>query len=461
MTQGLLSRGDRVLAAVSGGADSVALLLVLHALSERVGFSVQAFHLNHKLRAGAGKDERFVGALCRRLGVACTVRRARVRAISRELGLALEEAGRATRYDALLQVAQKTGSNRVATGHNADDNVETVLLNLVRGTGMNGLCGIPAMRPLRKTRSSIEDVSETRGWFSAEREPQVTVIRPLLDVQRVEIETFLNKHGISWCSDSSNTDIEFRRNALRHRVVPELKKMNVELATVVGRTCRLLRAEDRFLDEQAAAKLRRLVEREDGDVVLDIDELLICPVALRRRMIRMLIPGLDSTSVDAVLGLASRGVPGRLSMARGWVAWNENGRLILENSQSPGRFRQCEVPVPGKVRIPELGVELVTEIAGKACTRQDPKCPRPSSESRREVFDLQEIRLPLVARPRMAGDRMVPFGGTEKKLKEIMIDDKVPLRRRNRLPVLSDQQGILWVVAARIAPGSAPPHARC
>ena len=216
--------GGVMLVAVSGGRDSVCLLHYLAAMPR--DFSVAAAHLDHGQRPTAGRDVAFVEELCRELDVPLTVERADVPALARERGVGLEEAGRMARYDFFRRTADRLGAQRIATAHHAADQAETVVLNLVRGTGMQGLAGIPPVRG--------------------------RIVRPLLETSREDIETYLEVHRLSHVEDETNRDTALRRNLLRREVMPRLAELHDGAAANICRTAELLRQEDAFLDSLAA-----------------------------------------------------------------------------------------------------------------------------------------------------------------------------------------------------------------
>jgi tRNA(Ile)-lysidine synthase len=195
----MLPKGGTILAAVSGGADSMCLLHVLINLSARYDLRIEAAHFNHMLRGDeSDRDERFVLGECEKLGVPCHVGRGDVSAYARESGMGTEEAGRKLRYDFFYETAKKIGASRIATAHNGDDNCETVIMNMLRGTGLTGLCGIPPVRGI--------------------------VIRPLLTVTRSGIEEYLRENNIPHVEDSTNRSDDYTRNRIRHRVIPALRR---------------------------------------------------------------------------------------------------------------------------------------------------------------------------------------------------------------------------------------------
>lgn len=279
----LLEPGNRVLVALSGGADSVCLFDLLLAARRELGIEVRAMHVNHRLRSAAADDEAAVRRLCTERGVELTVARRDVRRVAAVRGLSLEEAGREVRYEELERAARRLGCHRVALGHNAEDNLETILLNIVRGTGLSGVAGIPVRR----------------GVF----------IRPLLDIDRDSIRRHLVGRGIGWVEDESNRDPAFRRNLVRLQVLPALSVLNPAAAANARRLSRTLAAEDRFLDSRARECLDAVL-CGPGRGRVDTTKLGRYDEVLQRRAFRLLFPALDMAAVDRALDLA-RGRTGR------------------------------------------------------------------------------------------------------------------------------------------------------
>ncbi len=302
---GLLPRGSKVLVAVSGGADSVCLLHLLRSVAGRRRLALTGFHLNHRIRPEAGRDERFVRGLFERAGLDCRVVWSDVRGYARRHRLGLEEAGRELRYRHMTRVAKRLGCDRVALGHTADDNLETMVLNLVRGAGPHGLAGIPVRR----------------GIF----------VRPMLDIERAALVGYLAAAGAEWVEDETNADPGFRRNRVRLNVIPELRAINPAAVANARRAARLLQQEDEYLAGLAAAALAGAVRRGRGRTLIDTRKLESYNPVLMRRIVKMLVPGLDAAAVERVLEFLGRG----------------SGRLVLAGAT----LRHCGRTEPGMVEV--------------------------------------------------------------------------------------------------------------
>ena len=295
--------GGVLLCAVSGGRDSVCLLHYLAAIAPQRGFTVAAGHLNHQMRPEARRDEDFVRELCRTLGVAFYTEAAPVYETAARWGLGVEETGRRLRYEFLFRTADAIGADRIATAHHAQDQAETVLLNLLRGTGPEGLGGIPPVRG--------------------------RIVRPLLQTSRAEIEDYLQENGLSHVEDSTNEDTHYARNRLRRELWPQLETINPALTKAIGRTAEILRRENDYLDTLAAERLP-----PEGAAV-ETAALLAAPEALRPRMVRLLLDRMPTgkkdvgaVHIEAVLTLAAGG-GGTLDLPAGLRAVCRKGRLRL------------------------------------------------------------------------------------------------------------------------------------
>lgn len=386
----LLGRDDAVLVALSSGADSTALLAALATLRDlRLVGEIFALHVDHGLRAGGEADAACGREACERLSVPFESVRVTVGDGN------VQAAARRVRYAALRAAAARRGATRIATGHTLSDQAETFLLRALRGAGARGLASIPPRRGM--------------------------IVRPLIDVSREEVVGFLRQEGFRWREDPSNASPRFARNALRLRLVPILREIEPRFERALARAADLLRDDDRALALRAKAHLR------DGAPLI-LPAMMVEPRAVRRRAIRALwrresggMRALPAAQVDAVLSLCRRGRPGRLSLPRAIEARVAYGQLSI-GPRSPSLGPRTPVPVhgPGTYRLGRVLVEV--ELESGAST--------------------DAVQWPLFLRGRLPGDRIRPErsrGG--KKLKEWLIDRKVPREQRDRLVVLADEEG--------------------
>jgi tRNA(Ile)-lysidine synthase len=438
----MLRKGDHVLVGLSGGADSVALLAVLNRLCPACGVALTAAHFNHKTRASeSDRDEAFVRTLCKSVGVDLIC--GSLKNAKRQRGISMEDFLRRKRYGFLEKARLKAGATRIALGHHQGDQAETVLMNVIRGAGLNGLSGIPPVRH------------------------EGTFIRPLIDCSRLEIVDYLAAEGLTFVDDSSNTDERFLRNRIRFSLMPELEKQfNPAIAETLCRLADVIRTENDYMREQTQIRLSRWREGRDQDNPLEvpIGELTSLHPALQRRAILEIARDLSAEDaaiglehVKAVLDMAgganpggSLDLPGGLRVGRTYdllefrsvsQPGGRSRRGVPEDSWEPFRF---EVPIPGMVRIP--GVTMSIRF------RELRKVQSVLSTERKAYLDMERIAFPLVVRNLLPGDRIQPLGmkGT-RKLKSVFIDEKIPRENRGRIPVVADGISVLWVPGVRLS----------
>jgi tRNA(Ile)-lysidine synthase len=356
---GLLPEGSGVLAAVSGGADSVCLLDLLRLAQPQLKLRLAAFHLNHGLRGTAARDEEFVRKLCREWRVELVVARADVAGYAKRRRIGIEEAGRELRYRHLERVARKLRRGVIALGHTANDNLETMLLNLARGAGPRGLAGIPVQRFSEinhkgtKTRSGrfchSEEAADEESRLSPilggiphsvrndtearDGRAGIRFVRPLIDIERDKLEQHLRARGIEWVEDESNLDVNYRRNLLRREVVPVLVRLNANAVANARRAAQLLAEEGEFLDVLAEAAGRDVAEFGKGRVRIDLLKFKAYNNILKRRILKRVLPELDSRAVERVLQFCNRDTGGRLTLTRGVRAHRRRGTIEFEHSK--------------------------------------------------------------------------------------------------------------------------------
>ena len=398
----LLPPGAGVVCAVSGGADSVCLLHLLRSLAPELGLRLRAAHYNHQLRgAEADEDEAFVQTLCRQWDVPLVTGRGDVAALAKASGQGIEAAARQARYAFLLEAA---GSDLIATAHTADDNAETMLINLVRGSALTGLAGIPAKSG--------------------------QIVRPLLRWTRQDVLDYLARNGLSHREDSSNAEDAYLRNRIRHQVLPLLQQENPSLVPAMDRLAQQIRQDDAYLDACAARALADLRTRRGLNCAV-LPEL---PEALQGRVVLQWlkdVSGLTHAHVDAVLALAASQHPsGQFSLPGGWVVRREYAQLVLEKSDAFTEILpEVLLAVPGVTQWGDWRIRTVFDT------------PDPTLDPAHTLaLDYDLLALPLVVRPRRTGDRILLPGG-EKQLKKLMIDLKLPAASRARLPVIADRNG--------------------
>jgi tRNA(Ile)-lysidine synthase len=413
----MLAGGERVLVAVSGGADSVALLYLLRELAAPWRLALHAVHVDHGLRPDSGADAAFVEALGRRLGVPVEVV-----AVTVDRRGSLEAAARTARYAALRATAARLDAARIAVAHTADDQAETVLMRLLAGAGVRGLAGIPPVRG--------------------------RIIRPLLDLRREELCGALAAAGLDWRDDPSNRDLRFLRNRIRHEALPLLgARADVDVVAALGRVARLARETTAALDRVAGDALDRLAVAAPGSLVLPLTDLRALPRPVAAEVLREAAARLGSRAPLRAWG--HRGLarilavpPPRRPFRLGGVAVEVSiGRVRLAR-EAPVALPPRPLTVPGTVVLPEIGRLLEARLVSAS------GYPVPRDASR-VAFDADRLSGPLVVRARRAGDRLVPFGGGERRLKAVLIDARVPRWERARIPVVAAAGEIVWLAGLR------------
>ncbi|PYX22364.1 MAG: tRNA lysidine(34) synthetase TilS, partial [Acidobacteria bacterium] len=357
----LLNPGDRVGVAVSGGADSVALLRLLLELRTELGVVLSVVHFNHKLRGSeADADEQFVADLASRNKLEFRSETGDVATYSAEKRLSIETAAREMRYGFFRRLLIEGRMNRVATAHTLDDQAETVLLKVARGAGTRGLAGI------------YPQLSVSSSQFSAGRQASVagrqqvcaSIVRPLLGVRRKELEAYLIAEGQSWREDSSNRDLRHARNRVRHGILPRLERnLNPAVREILAETAEIARAEEEYWNAEVGRILEAAGRRlRDTGATVGLRSFAGLPLALQRRLARAAAENfglrLEFRHVEEILELISNGCPGKAALPDGWMASIDKGELKFEPapqiSESIHDYRYL-LPVPGKVPVPETG----------------------------------------------------------------------------------------------------------
>ena len=420
----LLSPGDSVLLGLSGGADSTCLLMVLHALRERYRLAIRAVYVNHNLRPDETPAEAaFCRSLCEGLGIAFTHCSVDVVPFSKARRMNLQEAARELRYQAFQDAAREVGADRIALAHTADDQAETFIMRLARGAGPAGLSGMPVRRG--------------------------NIVRPLIEVQRSEIDCFLKGRRVVPVIDSSNLKEDYFRNAVRMSVMPILKRSNPDLLHSICRTMTILQEEERYFEVLVTKTLMKLISRKTGRRI----ELFLSPmesldrVILRRVLRRAILEteglrGIGFGHIEDIIRLVRQGAAGsRLMLPRGIRVIREYALLVI-TSEEPVRIAECQLAVPGETVIFGAGVVLTASI--------DQHAERMGDGRSTVVLDADRVKLPLAVRPRRAGDSFHPLGfGRTKKIQDLFVDLKVPRDERDSVPLVTSGDDILWVAGFR------------
>ena len=440
----MLAPDDSVLIAVSGGPDSITLAHVLHTLTAEQPRRLAIAHLNHGLRQkDSDRDAEFVAELAGRLDIPYYMEKKDVHHFQRNARLSLEEAARKVRYRFFEETAARYGYNKIAIGHHGNDNAELVLMNLLRGSGPLGLSGIAPVRDGK-------------------------IIRPLIQLKRYEIVDYIADQKLSFVTDASNTDLSFRRNRIRHRLIPELEKSyNPAIIETLNRLGAIMRAEDQWLENLLDNEFNNCISVKGPDAVsIDLDQFQEVAAAAKRRIIRRVILSVKKdlrritlAHIDAILKLIDKHPrAGCLSLPAGIRAILGPAGLTITNSQSDASVifdgsngsavvqYQYTITPPGALSVQEAGVTIrLSEIGA------DDLPDFITAGKNLAFFDMNSLRFPLVVRNIRPGDRFSPLGvnGTQ-KVKKYFIDNKVPGSRRRLCPLLLSAGKIIWIAGHRI-----------
>ncbi|GAX88646.1 tRNA lysidine(34) synthetase TilS [Effusibacillus lacus] len=446
---GLFANGERIVVGVSGGADSVALLNILHELAKETGYGLHVAHVEHGLRGRESlADAEFVQQLCNKLGLPFHIDRPDVKSFAREHGMSTQVAARELRYRFFLKIAHKVDAPKIALAHHADDQAETVLMRILRGTSISGLAGISILRKFG----------------------HVEIARPLLYVWREEIEKFCQTANLEYRNDSSNALTDYFRNKIRLQLIPMLQsEYNENVKRTLIQLGELASEEDRYMKEQAASLLKTLIkERTDVRIAVSAEHLVRSPLALQRRAITLILYYLcghtnewEAKHIEQILALAQHPVPSaRIHLPNGIQAWREYQLLHIgteDRTVFPGDWQQTELMIPEMpayapakpflFEIPELAMRGSMQVKDGAIT------PASRWEA---AFDYEEVcGRKFIIRKRRHGDVIRPYGMQgSKKIKEILMEARIPKALRDTWPIWVLGDEIVWVTGIRRGQGA-------
>ena len=435
----LLESGDKVLVALSGGPDSVSLVHHLHRIAPEYDISLCAVHVNHMLRGRESDDDAaFAESLCRDLGVPAVVRRLDVPALCEVTGLGTQEAARRGRYDILVEEAHKAGAGKIAVGQNLDDQAETVLMRLFRGTGPDGLGGIWPKREIRTGDGS-----------------GLILIRPLLATSRDEIMDYIGRNNLQYRTDPSNFVPSYTRNKIRLKVMPHLREYNRQVDLAIARLAELVREEGEFLGELAGPLLERIEATETGARV-PVDVLRPLSRAGRRYVTRKAIEiargdlqrlGVDhiDAAISASLGETGAVVlPGRIRAGE-QAGWAE----FVVRTRPGAEWLPSTLQIPGEITIRAVQKRVTARVVAVDSLDTD---PLHNTDPNVAHLDFDKVQEPVTIRKRLNGDSFCPLGmDGSKKVKDFLISLKMEEGAKNRLLVFVDFSGrVIWLGGLRI-----------
>lgn len=415
-----------VLVGFSGGADSSVLLRLMKEKCEKSGIKLFAAHVNHGIRGEeALRDKEFCRSVCEKENIPFFSCDKDVPALAEKSGEGLEECARKIRYDFFAEIMENRSIDALATAHNADDNLETVLFYMFRGCGANGLGGIPPVRSFDGTRK---------------------IIRPLIYASKEEILNFAKKSGIDFVTDSTNTDTDYTRNYIRAEIVPRLKKICPSPEDAISKLCPAIRYDNDFIENSA----KEIIEKEQITNSASVNLLKSLPRAVCVRVLFHMCRNnsAEQVHINALTELVQKAVPhSRISLPENMTALIEDEKLIiLKDTEYSEKYadKKCfkyDI-VMGSNDIPEIGA--VAFVSGKLDETQAEKSKNIYKKFIYAALSFDKIKGQLYVRNRLDGDKYT-FGKISRKVKKLFCDAKIPLEERDKLPVFCDNDGIVWI----------------
>lgn len=432
----MISGSDIVVAGVSGGADSVCLLVILWELMKEMDFKLLAVHVHHGMREDADVDADYTQQLCRKLEIPFFLKKVDMKGYAKKNGISPEEAGRRLRYQAFEETAAKAAPGRsykIAVAHNNNDRAETLLFNLFRGTGLKGLGSI---RPVRER-----------------------IIRPLLCLDRTEIEKYLEGKNIEFCIDSTNSEDTYARNRIRHHIIPLAEEQICRnITSHLGDTADILAETEAFVQKRTASAYKRCsIGGAEKEIVLDLnifraEDPYLQKMLLLRCMEQLTPHRKDITKehIGALLELTGKDGCKEISLPYGLKAYKAYDRLVICSGPDIPEYPPISIPIPGEVMVPELGI-----LTFQYLSREEFFCKKGQiipEKTYTKWFDCDKITRVLLLRTRQTGDYLTINDTLQRKsVKEYMINEKIPKMQRERIYLLADGAHILWIPGYRIS----------
>jgi tRNA(Ile)-lysidine synthase len=430
-TNNMFNAGDIVVVAVSGGPDSICLLHILHRLKEEFKLTLYSAHINHCLRGEeADKDEAYVEEFCKELGIECFSRRIDINKLSQERGLSTESAAREARYEFFDEIVKKLGAQKVALAHNANDQAETVLMRIIRGTGMEGIVGIKAVR------GNI-------------------FIRPLINIKRESIEAYCEKNSLKPRIDKTNLESIYTRNKIRLELIPYIRKnFNSDIVMALNRLADTMSRDNDFLEGIAYEKFKKYCYVKAEKVIIDKEAFKEHEAVLTRVLrnaindIKGNLHNIEKIHIYDLISLQSAGTGKKINLPDNIIGFNnyENIEIFLNKTSDNKEEKIYPLYINEENRIEDYSFKVTMKLIS-----QNEKVGF-NEKSEVKYFDYDKIKGGITLRTRRNGDRFVPFGMKgSKKLKDLFIDLKIPQEERDRIPLICFGEDIAWIVGYRIS----------
>jgi tRNA(Ile)-lysidine synthase len=451
----MLSEDDCVLIGLSGGPDSVCLAVILDKVKKEFNLTLHAVYVDHGLRPDETENEKnFCREFCNKLGINFFSESVDVKSHSKRNRINIQEAARELRYMAYNNVAAQVQAKKIALGHNADDQAETLLMMLFRGSGRKGLSGIP---PVRNSGDRVQD-----SGFSAKN--NIVIIRPLIESERSEIEEFMLKNAGGYDNtpagaedrsprpfvvDSSNLKSDYFRNWVRLNVMNELKKKNPALIRNICRTMDIIREEDEYLEVIVTKTLMRLISRKSSDTIdLFLTPLLTIERPILRRVLRRALDateglrGISSVHIKDIISLIRTGASGDRKYLPGGIRVLRDYSILKVTSAPPVKIDDYEIDPPCDIVIREAGISIKALFEKKSPVQNENKYS--------VALDAEAMIFPLKVRHRKNGDFFYPRGfGGRKKLQDYFVDEKISRDERDSIPLIVSGNDIVWIAGYR------------
>ena len=423
----MITKQDHVLIGLSGGPDSVFLLQILSMLKPEYRLNISAAYIDHGLRPGDVPGEiEFCKNLCNSFDINFYTQSIDVKSYAQKQRMNIQEAARILRYGALDQISININAHKIAVAHNADDQAETVIMRLLRGAGPAGLSGIP---PVRKK-----------------------IIRPIIDIEREEIEKFLSEKNIPFIIDPSNASLKYLRNRIRHNLMPVIKSLSPQATKIISKTADILREENDYINVNVTKALMRLMSRRtDKSVELFCNPMEVLNLVILRRALRFVIDsvaglkGLTFDHIEDIVNLIKKGRSGdRIYLPKGIRAIKGYSTLTI-TAEPPGKLSTYKITEPHDIYLKESSIVLSL----KEIKRED---IQNLGDGKNTIYiDRDKIEFPLIIRARKPGDYFYPFGfGRRKKLQDFFVDEKVPRDERDTIPVIESKGEIICIAGYRL-----------
>lgn len=421
----LIEKGDKIVLGLSGGPDSVCLLHLLNRLKDVLDIEVYAAHLNHQIRGiEAQKDALYVSELCDSLGVVSFVKSIDVPKYCKENKLSLEEGARKLRYEMFFEIKESLNADKIAIAHNMNDQAETVLMRMMRGTGLQGLKGIEHMR-------------------------DNVIIRPILDIERADIEAYCEEYKLNPRIDATNLESIYTRNKIRLELIPYMREnFNSNVTESIVRMSNSLKSDNDFIEEEAIKAFNKVAIKNKEELEIKLSNYRNLHKSLKSRIIRHSIKYvlgdtnfIDQKHIEDIIELENENkIDKKIILPRGLFVYRQKDKLLFTTKEIV--FEEIEfshdLPMDGFVKIKEANIVIETEILPIS------KYKALKGDKSLKWFDFNKIKGGIVVRSRKPGDKIKLSGGT-KKLKQLFIDSKIPKEDRDKIPVLQDDNGILCV----------------